>query len=81
MPGHLSRLHRALRPGGLLHLGMKTGTGAHRDALGRFYTFYTIEELTALLSDHGFTVTETRTGAGKGLAGTHDPWCLIAAHA
>ncbi len=81
LPDHRTRLHRALKPGGLLHLGMKTGTGERRDALGRFYAFYTIAEMTALLTTHGFTLTDTKTGSGKGLAGTDDPWCLYAAHA
>ncbi|EAQ03858.1 hypothetical protein OB2597_11461 [Pseudooceanicola batsensis HTCC2597] len=80
-PGHLARLHRALRPRGLLHLGMKTGEGEARDTLGRFYTYYRPEELLGHLAHAGFTVTGCAEGKGKGLAGTVDPWCLVTAHA
>ena len=81
MPGHLARLHRALKPGGLLHLGLKLGSGEGRDRLGRFYTHYGEEELRALLSAVGFTVTKTRKLKERGLAGTLDEGILIRAHA
>ena len=35
---HIQACHAALLPGGIFHLAMKLGTGAKRDALGRFYT-------------------------------------------
>ena len=37
MPDHLARVSAALVPGGFFHIGLKTGTGERRDALGRFY--------------------------------------------
>lgn len=80
MPRHLAALRRALKPGGLFHIGMKTGEGAHRDALGRHYTYYTDEELHDLLTDAGFTPFSSQTGTDKGLAGTMDPWITITAH-
>lgn len=73
-PGHLSRIATALKPGGLFHLGMKTGEGEHRDALGRFYTYYTLDELRSHLTATGFEVIDQVEGKGKGLAGTIDPW-------
>jgi SAM-dependent methyltransferase len=73
-PGHLSRIATALKPGGLFHLGMKTGEGEHRDALGRFYTYYTLDELRSHLTAAGFEVIDQVEGKGKGLAGTVDPW-------
>ena len=81
MPGHLARLHRALRPSGLLHLGLKLGTGARRDALGRFYTYYSEAELRGLLSAAGFKVTKTAHHRDRGLAGTLEDGILILAHA
>lgn len=80
MPRHLAALRRALRPGGLLHIGMKTGTGEHRDALGRHYSYFTAEELHGLLTAAGFTPFSSQTGCDKGLAGSLDPWITIAAH-
>lgn len=80
-PGHLRQLHRALRPGGVLFLGMKTGTGGGRDDLGRHYEYYSREELEASLMDAGFTIDQHWTGYGKGLSGQYSGFITIAAHA
>ena len=79
-PNHLARIHRALRPGGCLSIGMKIGTGEHRDHLGRFYAYYGEQELRDLLTDAGFTVTRSRLGNGKGLAGSDDTFVVMTAH-
>ncbi len=79
LPTHLAALHRALRPGGRLHLGMKTGRGAARDTLGRLYTYYSETELAALLVAARYTVVSTRTGITRGMAGTDDPFVIFAA--
>lgn len=79
MPTHLSNIANALKPGGLFHIGVKTGTGEKRDRLGRFYAFYTDEELTGLLEDAGLTVLTRDTGAEAGLEGSIDPWIVIKA--
>ncbi len=73
-PGHLSRIAAALKPGGVFHIGMKTGEGERRDDLGRFYTFYAVDELRDLLKASGFEVVAETEGEGAGLAGTVDPW-------
>lgn len=70
MPGHLARLHRALKPGGRFHIGMKLGEGEHRDALGRLYVYYGEEELIRLLEAAGFTPTIRETRLDVGLDGT-----------
>ena len=77
LPGHLSRIARALKAGGVFHLGMKTGSGERRDHLGRFYTFYTRSELRDYLNSAGFTVLDEITGESAGLAGTVDPWIEV----
>lgn len=79
-PRHLAALHRALKPGGAFYIGMKLGSGEHRDGLGRYYSYYTQNELETLLQDAGFTVTGTHLGQGKGLEGTVQPWISVAAH-
>jgi ubiquinone/menaquinone biosynthesis C-methylase UbiE len=81
MPGHLAAIHRALKPNGRFVIGLKTGTGTHRDALGRRYTYYTEDELMGLLQAAGFTPERTETGSGKGLDGTVAPWIVMTAHA
>lgn len=80
-PAHLLRIAKALKPGGLLHMGMKTGSGEKRDRLGRLYTFYTAEELRGLLNSAHFSVLEEVTGASAGLAGSVDPWVELLARA
>ena len=78
---HIQACHAALLPGGIFHLAMKLGTGARRDTLGRFYTYYTAEELEDILTQAGFTLTFQRNGQEKGLAGDVEPFIMIAAHA
>ena len=79
-PRHLTALARALRPSGYLYLGMKLGAGEGRDALGRFYSYYSEAELRTALESIGLTVSDVTTGTGAGLAGTTDPFILITAH-
>ncbi len=80
-PAHLAAIHSALKPGGLFHLGMKTGEGESRDSLGRFYTYYTEAALRDLLVAAGLTPAGSWTGSDIGLAGTADDWSIIHAHA
>lgn len=79
MPDHLARIARALMPGGRFHIGMKTGTGEKRDALGRFYAYYEDAELTDLLETAGLTIDYRKTGAEVGLDGTVAPWIILQA--
>lgn len=79
MPEHLARISKALVPGGFFHIGLKTGTGEKRDALGRFYAYYTDAEITGLLEDAGFVVIERSFGADAGLDGTVAPWIILLA--
>lgn len=80
MPAHLNRIYRALKPGGAFHIGAKLGEGEARDHLGRFYSYYQADELTALLTDAGFTVVRKRTGSAEGLAGSKDSFVILTAH-
>lgn len=79
MPDHLSRIAYALVPRGVLHIGLKQGTGEKRDAIGRFYAYYEMDELKGLLADTGFHVISERTGAEEGLDGTVAPWMILLA--
>lgn len=81
LSGHLTRLHRALKPGGLLHIGLKLGDGEARDALGRFVTYYTKPELTALLRAAGFRPGWSMTGRDEGFDGIETDWICCHAHA
>lgn len=77
LPRHLHALARALKPGGHLHVAMKTGTGARRDDLGRHYTYVTQDGLAVLLRDAGLAPVTTTTGTDKGLDGKQAPWVAI----
>lgn len=70
MPAHLARLHRALRPGGAFYIGLKEGTGEHRDSLSRLYTYFTLPEMTDLLTAAGFRVIGHEKDSGIGMDGT-----------
>jgi SAM-dependent methyltransferase len=81
MPRHLSAIHKALKPNGILMLGMKTGTGEKRDHLGRMYTYYSRENLDNLLQTAGFTPASHFEGSEMGLAGDVEPFIIITANA
>ena len=74
---HLSQIHRAVKPGGIFHIGMKLGEGEMRDQLGRFYSYYSLEDLIRFLELAGFTVLEQRLGEGGGLSGESTPWATL----
>ena len=81
MPRHLSAIHKALKPSGYFHIGLKTGTGSARDDIDRMYTYYEEEELCDLLTSAGFTVIAVRKDSMEGMAGTNDPFMIVTAHA
>lgn len=80
MPRHLLALAKALKPGGVLVIGLKTGDGERRDALGRRYGYYQQAEIAGLLTDAGLTVGKIETGKDRGLDGVVAPWMVITAH-
>lgn len=73
----LDKLHRALKPDGILHLGMKIGQGAKRDKLDRYYSYYSQDELLAHLSTAGFTAENIEQGEALGMAGEMEPWIAL----
>lgn len=81
MPVHLAQIATSLVSGGQFHLGLKLGTGSARDSLGRLYTYYTQDDLNALLHTAGFAITEVTLGRGKGLDGSISDWISLSAHA
>lgn len=78
-PTHLAAAHTALKPDGVLHLGLKIGSGEKRDELNRQYAYYQEDELTQYLNDAGLDVIGTRTGEANGLAGGMEPFIIIRA--
>ena len=79
LPLHLAAIVRALRAGGVFHIGMKTGAGTTRDHLERKYTFVSETELRDLLTDAGLEIVAQDVGHEVGLAGTDDWWIVVMA--
>ncbi|MEM9333019.1 MAG: class I SAM-dependent methyltransferase [Pseudomonadota bacterium] len=76
-PKHLKQVYDALKPSGVFHIGMKLGDGSKRDRLGRFYAYYTLEELIHNLETIGLGVFAKTTGEEVGLAGDLSPYAII----
>ena len=79
VPGHLDQINRALKPDGVFHIAVKTGTGSERDSIGRMYTYFTEDELNGLLADIGMTAFERREGRDMGLSGEMADWVALLA--
>ena len=80
-PKHLEAIACALKPGGVLELAVKRGSGGERDQLGRHYEYYEQPELDAHLHAVGLTPVRHKTGFATSLAGHPDGWIAIQAHA
>lgn len=77
--GHMAAIARALTASGVLHLGLKTGTGEERDSIGRFYSYFTRTEIMTALEDNGLDSVWEHEGEEMGLAGTMAPFILVRA--
>lgn len=60
VPGVLAEVRRVLKPEGVLYLGVKEGEGEvwERREGERFFTFFRVDEIHALLTSAGFTLLE-----------------------
>ncbi|GHA56659.1 methyltransferase [Amylibacter ulvae] len=81
MPELLGKIHTALKPNAILHLGLLIGTGEQRESLGRFYAYYQTDEVNSLLVAANFTPTHLRTGVSTGMSGTEKPFMIVTARA
>lgn len=80
LPDVLRRVHAALKPGGWLEAGFKTGGTEGRDSLGRYYNYMNPEELEPMLRVAGPWASLTlKTGRGKGYDGTETGWVEVLA--
>ena len=67
LPDVLKRVHRALKPNGLLFASFKSGGREGRDNLGRYYNYLTSNEVEAYLRTSGpWASIALSEGAGKG---------------
>ena len=68
-PGIMEAIARALKPEGVLLMSVKTGTGARRDSLDRFYAYYDEALARETLDLAGFEILHLETGEGTGFDG------------
>lgn len=79
VPTHIAQIARALKPGGVFHIGMKTGDGEHRDGIGRRYSYFTEAELEQMMTNNGLTIIHRNHGADAGLSGEIAEWVVLQA--
>lgn len=79
MDAHLAAIAKALKPGGIFHIGMKVAVEAddERDQIGRQYTFYSVEDLRARLTAAGLHPFQQDEGEQEGMAGNVEPWVTL----
>ena len=51
LPGIIDRIHRALRPGGILYASFKAGEAEGRDGLGRYFNYLSAAELRSAFGE------------------------------
>ena len=74
----LTRIHRALKPGGRFNAGFKAGDGGGRDSLGRYYNFPDEARLRAAYGAAGDWAALTITpGKGGGFDGVMRDWLFV----
>lgn len=73
-PELLQRIGKAVRPGGILYLSMKGGSGESRDTLDRLYSYHGMDELLGLIDKCiGGAIIKQDTWDGEGFDGTPSP--------
>lgn len=77
LPDVITRIHRALKPGGYHYASYKLGDGEGRDLLGRLHNFPTSDWLIEAYETAGFERVETNIFAGKASDGTQRDWLAI----
>ena len=73
----LKKIKNMLLTSGYLGLGMKLGCGTERDTIGRFYSYYSEDELVTYLDNIDVTIVSRYSGQSKGLAGNIQPWIFL----
>jgi SAM-dependent methyltransferase len=75
----IGRIHRALRPGGMLHASFKSGGVEGRDSLGRYYNHPSKDELAASLPRPDWEILEIAESEGPGYDGVITGWLTVLA--
>ncbi|MGI9462685.1 MAG: class I SAM-dependent methyltransferase, partial [Aestuariivirgaceae bacterium] len=77
-PDLLARVGTAVRPGGIVFISIKGGSGERRDRLDRFYAYYEMDELLGLIEERiGADVLLRESRDGEGFDGSRTPIHLL----
>ncbi|MBX4997375.1 class I SAM-dependent DNA methyltransferase [Rhizobium lentis] len=79
LPDVFTRIHRALKPGGLLHASFKAGEAEGYDGFGRYYNYPSAEWLSALLTEGGWRNLVLEESDGGGYDGKPTRWIVVSA--
>lgn len=80
LPGILSRIHRALKPGGHHFASYKSGGVSGRDNLKRYYNYVSREQLLDAYGSSGnWNILKIDEYQGGGYDGRQGPWLAITA--
>jgi len=78
LPDVLTRIHRALRPGGLHFASYKGGGAEGRDRFGRYFNYLARDEVEVLYRGAGsWDMFDLSEGLGGGYDGAQGPWVQI----
>lgn len=77
--GYIKDCANALHIQGHFHIGMKTGRGQSRDAIGRRYCYFTTKELINMITDAGLRILTKREGEEPGLSDQVSPYVILQA--
>lgn len=77
LPGILTRIYAALRPGGWHYASYKLGEEEGRDLLGRLHNFPNADWVRDAYTGAGFLIENTDVFPGKGSEGTMRDWIAI----
>jgi hypothetical protein len=72
--GNLKKLFNALTSEGVMFFSLKTGSGERRDTLGRYYSYYTEEEVLNLIKKIGLIPLKQTKGVSRGLENKMEDW-------
>lgn len=77
VPDHVTAIARALKSGGIFHIGMKIGDDEARDGMGRRYSYFTEDALEKMMEDNALTVIWRSHGEDIGLSGEMAKWVVL----